>query len=238
MIIGICDDEEKCRDILIEYCDRIEADMEEKFEYIQFGSGEEVLAAEEELEILLMDIEMDGINGIDTMKKLDNYSNIKNIIFVSGYPEKVFEAFGLKTRAFIQKPVDYNKLAEEIKKIADRQRKREIIEITSLNRQVYYIEAESIVYISGEKDQSRIFTENAEYYADGSIKYWEEKLSKHNIVRVHKSYLVNLRFVSRLDECVTFTVDKDKITVGRKYREESREVFRSYRMNRLKEERW
>lgn len=237
MIVGICDDEQKCRDILVEYCDRIAAELERRFEYRQFSSGEEVLTSEEELEILLMDIEMDGINGIDTMKRLESYNNIKNIIFVSGYPEKVFEAFGLKTRAFIQKPVDYDKLAEEIKKIADRQKKSEIIEIVSLNRQVL-LEVESIVYISGEEHYVRIVTENDEFFTYGTVMEWEEKLKEHDIIRVHKSYLINLKYVAQIDGSITFTIKDEKIPIGRKYRDEIKKRYKAYLTDKFMEEKW
>ena len=113
MYIGICDDEIKCAEETRECCEKVRKELNQKFEYQMFRSGEELLIYEKDIDILFLDIEMQGMNGIDTMKLLESRDNIKNILFVSSHPDYVFDTFGVKTRGFICKPLEYNRFARE-----------------------------------------------------------------------------------------------------------------------------
>lgn len=234
MIIGICDDEQKSIELLVEYCERVKAELHMGFSYITFSSGEEVLKYDGGIDILLLDIEMDGANGIETMRKLENYDNIKNILFVSGYSEKVFEAFGVKTRGFVCKPVDYDRFAGEIRKIVESEKHSEIIELPEKS-QTQYIKIDDIIYLSGEGKYVRIVTANREYLICGSLKEWKLKLEKYDIIQVHKSYLVNLDYVKNLKDLVDLIDVEKQLPVGRKYKDVCRQMYREYTFRKFRE---
>ena len=230
-MIGICDDEEKSREMIKEYCQQMEQDLEETFEYKMFASGEEVLEYKADIHILLLDIEMGGMNGIDAMKKLEDADNIKNILFVSGYPDMVFEAFGEKTRGFVCKPVEYKRFSREITKIIEKEfedNSDRYIEIVANNSHVT-IDAEHIMYISGQGRYATIVMDDIEYLVCENLKYWEERLEQFNIKRVHKSYLVNYKYVSELKGTgVKMKNTEMEIPVGRKYYDISKKEYKEY----------
>lgn len=233
MVIGICDDEQKSVDIIKEYCDKLQSEIGEDFVYRIYMSGVEVLECADDIDILLLDVDMDGLNGIETMKQVENGDKIKNILFVSGYSEHVFDAFGPKTRGFICKPVEYDRFSEEVRKIINK-KKSEIIEISQDGTEVF-IDIVEIVYLLSEKNYVRIVTTKEEYLIYGNLKYWEDKLEKYNIIRVHKSYLVNLDYVSNIRKMVTLTETGRQIPVGRKYKEESKNKYKEYLFKKFRE---
>jgi len=226
-VIGICDDEEKSREMIKEYCQQMGQDLEETFEYKMFASGEEVLEYKADIHILLLDIEMGGMNGIDAMKKLEDADNIKNILFVSGYPDMVFEAFGEKTRGFVCKPVEYNRLVSEVSKILNRQKNKEIIEVSVDGRDIY-IELGDIIYISAEGNFVRLVTEKESYFVYENLKNWEERLKGKDIIRIHKSYLVNLAYVADIKDKVTLTKRSELLPVGRKYKDDVKGLYKEF----------
>ena len=160
MNIGICDDEKICLDRMIECLDKASKALETEFQYKSFLSGEELLKSNENIDILFLDVEMDGISGIETMRLLESKENVKFIIFASSHSEYVFESFGTKTMGFLCKPVEYEKVLKEIKKVIEKINAKKQIEPVEINvdgRNVF-ISPEDIVYISGEKNYVKVST--------------------------------------------------------------------------------
>lgn len=90
MIVGICDDEKVCIDMTYECCEKLKEDLGLVFKYKIFNSGEQVLECKEEIDILFLDVELTGINGLETMKLLENRANVKHIVFMSGHSNYVY----------------------------------------------------------------------------------------------------------------------------------------------------
>ena len=104
LVIGICDDEQKSIEITKEYCEKVSEELGIEFSYRLFTYGEEVLKCDKTIDILLLDIEMDGMNGIETMHILEDMRVIRNILFVSGYTDYIHESFGTKTKSLQNLP--------------------------------------------------------------------------------------------------------------------------------------
>lgn len=233
--IGICDDEYVCRQLLFEYCQNIGKDLNENFRYQMFGSGEEVLAYHEDIDILLLDVEMTGENGIEVMKKIEKSFNIKNILFVSGYSQHVYDSFSLKTRGFICKPVVYERFKYEIEKIIEMcQVDRDIYELV-LSSGTIYVSSDEIVLIEVQGKYLKIYTKEKYFDIRGSLSEWEIKLRKHNVIQVHKSYLVNLNYVKNIKDVVTFICVDIEVPLGRKYRDTSRIAYKEYILKNFRE---
>ena len=234
IMIGICDDEQNCKDILRDYCVRIFRVLKQDCTYKMFSCGEEVLACESTIDILLMDINMRGIDGIDAMKELDNHDNIKNILFVSGYPARVFESFGTKTRGFVCKPVEYERFADEIENIMQKYNKSEIFQITEVPDTPCILSSD-IVAVKAERKYVKIMTKKKSFTICGSLNEWKLKLEQYNVIQVHRSYLVNLDYVERIKDVVILDGIEIKIPVGRKYRSDCCQKYKDYIFKKFNE---
>lgn len=236
MIIGVCDDMKVWRDMEIECLERVKDEIDEVFEYKTFESGEAVVEYQDIIDILLLDVELGGINGIETMRLLENRDNVRAILFVSGYEKYVFSAFGTKTRGFLCKPIEYEQMAREIKRVINYWNNKQYIEI-STEKGLMYFDIEDIAYVCAESNYVRIFTKSENYLIYGNLKFWEERLAKYDIIRVHKSYLVNLEYVLSMQDNIMIRTREEPIPIGRRYRDTSRKLNTEYKLKKLREER-
>jgi DNA-binding LytR/AlgR family response regulator len=234
MIIGICDDEKICIDRTLECLEQAKKELGVEFKYITFSSGEELLKSKEHIDILFLDVEMDGISGIDTMKQLEEKDNVTYIIFASSHSEYVFDSFGFKTMGFICKPIVYEKFLKEIKKLIEKMSNTEPIQVNVDGRDIL-ISPDDIMYVSGERNYVKVVTRQSEYLTYGNMKAWEEKLVNSSVIRVHKSYLVNLKYITKISDVASFVNTADEIPVGRKYKEEARGKYKDYLLKTFRE---
>ena len=234
MFIGICDDEIRCAEETMECCEKVKEMLQQEFEYQIFNSGEQLLKYKGDIDILFLDIEMKGINGVDTMKILEDKNNIKNIFFVSAHSDYVFDTFGAKTRGFICKPIEFNRFLREVKRVVDRRQDNFVVEIFVEGKTVY-VYADKIIYLSGEDKYVQMVTEEEKYIVNGSLREWEGKLSEYHFVRIHKSYLVNLKYVSDIKDVVKLISGKEQLPVGRKYKEMSQNMYKEYTFKKFRE---
>lgn len=234
MIIGICDDEKICIDRTLECLEQAKKELGVEFKYITFSSGEELLKSKEHIDILFLDVEMDGISGIDTMKQLEEKDNVTYIIFASSHSEYVFDSFGFKTMGFLCKPIVYEKFLKEIKKLIEKMSNTEPIQVNVDGRDIL-ISPDDIMYVSGERNYVKVVTRQSEYLTYGNMKAWEEKLVNSSVIRVHKSYLVNLKYITKISDVASFINTADEIPVGRKYKEEARGKYKDYLLKTFRE---
>ena len=115
MRFAVCDDEaELRRDI----SDRITA-LCPGASVTEFSSGGELLAGAGSFDIIFLDIGMDGLDGMQTAKKLRRNGCRAAIIFVTAFEDRVFDAFDVGAFNFLVKPVSAQKFAEVLKKAID-----------------------------------------------------------------------------------------------------------------------
>ena len=106
MRIAICDDEVKICEMLIGKVKKFFPDVE----IISYTSGKELLDEKSIPDILLLDIKMPDISGIEAAKELRNRNFYNIIIFITGEEEEVFNSFDVQPFHFLVKPVEDNKL--------------------------------------------------------------------------------------------------------------------------------
>ncbi len=117
--IAICDDEEQCRDMVMGALSYIEEKWQTRFIDVYFSSGKELCEhlRESTFDVILLDIFMDDIDGIEVAKRMNEIGAECYIIFISGFQERWKELFGTKTLAFLDKPIDKDKLEMHLKEV-------------------------------------------------------------------------------------------------------------------------
>ena len=203
MKIAVCDDEEKIRNIIM-------SDLKSSFpddEIISFGIGEDVLRSVEQdgymPNIILLDIMMPGVSGMDVARKLRDISDDVVIIFITGEKQYVFDAFDVRAFHFLVKPFSNEKLVSVIKDAKEEMAKATIKpqkKYVMLNSRGSHIRLCASDIIFAEVYGARIIvhtrTDEIEYYGHLSEL---EKLVGDGFFRTHRGYLVNLRFVKKYD---------------------------------------
>ena len=231
MKIAICDDEKSIRDH-IEKCVR-EVCPEVAVE--QYPDAYSMVSASFDADILFLDIQMPGMDGMKAARILRTMGNKTIIVFVTAVEEYVFEAFDVGAVQYIVKPFDRSKLIDTIKKALDLAKEKNDID-TALTQMNGPEEAKrSITIKSGGVNRRVILSEigyaevfehriilhmndkeRIEYYGKMSDL---EKMTGDDFFRVHRAYLINLAYVRSYDS-KTVSIIGDNIPVARgKYRE-------------------
>ena len=115
MRIAICDDEKNIRELI---GDKVAKQYPEA-EIVFFSSGEELFLSDKSIDILLLDIQMSGRNGMDTARELRKKDKNVILIFVTAVEEYVFQAFDVGAFNYIVKPIDDAKFTDVLHRAVD-----------------------------------------------------------------------------------------------------------------------
>lgn len=194
-----------------------------------FKSGEELLNFHDKLDLVFLDIAMDGINGIQAGKKLHCINRNIKIIYTTNYKQYCIQAMNkVHAFAYLEKPVKKSKAEEQldeiIQYIQDEHEKVEIInfeiiEITKEAKIEYKIKnfkVNDILYFEYINRKIKIKLENEEYFFIDKMKYLAAKMQEHNFETCHQCYLVNLRRIKKIKGYEVFLDNNEKLPVSQK----------------------
>lgn len=226
-ILGICDDMEKDRENIRLLCERFFQNKDVNYSVIFFSSGEEVISyTGARLHLLFLDIEMKEVDGIQVLRKLESSNYVWRVVFVTSHPEMVFDSFGIKTLGFEKKPVVYEKLEKWLQIAIQEHQDNFMIECNGVDGK-QWVELEDIVFLEAQRNYVRIHMKEEEIFVSGNLRTWENKMNGTPVIRVHKTYLVNLIHVSVIGKEIVLK-SGIKIPIGRQYKSLVLEKYHSY----------
>lgn len=218
MRIVICDDERRICAILAEKVGKLCPDAD----IITYTSGKELLEADELPDILLLDIKMPGIDGMEVARILRDKDWRKILIFITSEEGQVFNSFDLHAFHFLVKPVADEKL-EEVLRSAIKELERmkclpdqteKYIDIQSGTAHIR-INLMELIYaeVYNRKTIIHTKTKDIEYYGQLSAL---EKIVGKEFYRIHRSYLVNMKYIERYDKANLILVNGDTVPIARR----------------------
>lgn len=201
--IGICDDEAPMRKSLRASLEQTLQLTGADYRIFEYDSGVALMRDQEArwLDILFLDIEMKDLNGMDTAKALRRQNTHTLLIFVTAYPDFVFQGYEVHAFHYILKPYEEQKiknvLAQALAELGKNAEQSFILEQKSGTCKV---PMKKIVAFSSDKRKVVISLENGDkldFY--GKLDTVAEDLPDY-FVRCHNRHLVNLNFVTTLEK--------------------------------------
>ena len=202
MRIAICDDEKNIRELI---GNKVTVQYPEA-EIVFYPSGEELLLSDKHIDILFLDIQLTGRNGMETARELRKRDDDVILIFVTAVEEYVFQAFDVGAFNYIVKPIDDVKFADVLRRAVDELSSKRTQEKTPEERYVMINNAgvhskvmiEDIVYaeVFNRKIVIHKMNDTIEYYGKLSDL---EALAGENFFRPHRAYLINFKYVVKYD---------------------------------------
>ncbi len=198
-------------------------DVQAEVEY--YNSGMDLLVDIEilgHIDILILDIEIGEISGIDIAKKIRELQYTTILIFMSSHNKYYKAAFDVQPFQFIDKPInkkEFNDILEKAIKICFKN--VDAYYEFKANRKYYKISIFDIMYISSDKRQITIVSTNEEYdNIYEKLDDVEEVLGNRGdrFIRIHQSYLVNTRYIYcyKRDSVTLNTGEEIPISVDRR----------------------
>ena len=202
MRIAICDDEKNIRELIANKVEKQYPDAE----IIFFQSGEELLLVDKSIDILFLDIQMSGIDGMETARELRKKDKSVILVFVTAVEEYVFQAFDVGAFNYIVKPIDDGKFSDVLHRAVDEWSSQNINEKEPEER--YVLINNSGVHTKVILDEivyAEVFNRKVVIHKlDGEIEYYGkmsdlESLAGDSFFRPHRAYLINFKYVEKYD---------------------------------------
>lgn len=204
----IIDDEPLARSIVVEYL----MSFPEIKILAECSDGFEGMKAIQSLnpDLIFLDVQMPKINGFELLELIDNPPNI---IFTTAFDEYAIKAFESNAIDYLLKPFNKERFDKAIFKFKNNSLQKissEKIQIpNSVNSQnrivvkqegkIKIIPTQEIQYIEANGDNVKIATSEGNYSKNKTMSYFEEQLGANDFVRIHRSYIVNVSLVTRID---------------------------------------
>jgi two-component system response regulator LytT len=147
---------------------------------------------------VFLDIELAGASGLDAARLLRGDATPPAIVFVTAHAEYAVEAFAVEAFDYLLKPVDPQRLARVLVRLAERrppEREPRKIPVVAGGR-TELIDHEQVHFAQAEGDYSRVHTHDRSYLSTASLRELEAALPADRFLRIHRSFLVNLAKVS------------------------------------------
>lgn len=194
--IAICDDEKNVAEELEKLISALLSEMKADNEITLYQSGESLLAHIEETQVVFLDIDMPGMDGIAVGRQICAKNPRCFIIMETGVDRRVREAFQIGAIRSLAKPFDERDVREALETVLDRMIGSKTITVYS-NRQPFEVEQRDIVYARAINSQVELFTEGQTYRRAATMDQLEKELDSRLFYRIHRQYLVNLKYITR-----------------------------------------
>ena len=173
----------------------------EQFHIETYTTGEAFLANYQgQFQMVFMDIELDGINGMDTAKKLRQKDNNVILIFLTNLAHYAIAGYEVNAMDYILKPLKADAFRLKIPKVLALVHQQDKKTITVLSKgQLHTFSTEELYYVEVLSHRLYYHTTRGEYDVRGTISDAEEELYKYDFRRCNNGYLVNLRLVTGIE---------------------------------------
>lgn len=172
-------------------------------EYARYADGNALLQQEQTVDIAFLDVEMPGIGGIVLARELKKRNPFIKIFIVTAYPDYLDAAMGEQVFRYLSKPVDVPRLRQNLK---------EAVRQYHLDTRTYPIvtgdgvvmcRAEQLICVEAAGRRVLIHRVDGTLVTKEPMEHWKNTLTLPCFYQTHRSYLVNMRFVS--------AIQKDKV---------------------------
>lgn len=220
--IAICDDEKIVLDSILKI---VQAEFDRahiKTQIQTFSDGLELLnkSRQDDFDMIFLDIELEGINGIDIAKKLRESAYDRLIIFITSFINYAVEGYGLNVFRFVLKSNMEMQLKECISSFIAMSNKKKIqVKSNELSiNEIFYVASENhkiIIHLKNGKSISVYSTLND----------FEESVQSKFLYRIHQSYLVNVNYVEDISRYELTLINDEKLPISKsRYQQSSKDI--------------
>jgi len=198
--------------------------------------------SKQQVDIMLLDINMPEINGIEFLKTI---KDPPCIIFTTAYSEFAVESYEYNAVDYLLKPISFerflkaiNKTVELIQPLDTETSSQSTIQTTG-NENIIFVKSDGkwikvdiskVWFIEALKDYLRLWTDSGKIIIHSTMKNFEEQFAQIPFfIRVHKSYIINMNYISEIDGN-TIRIKDQAITIGNTYKEEISKIFNGYKL--------
>ena len=218
--VAVCEDETSFVEILKNLLEAYFIKKNIQSQINTFQNGEALIHSGQDFNIILMDIKLPGQDGTKIMHTLRTHGNNSQLIFITAYPQYVFQSFDLDAIHYLLKPITSEKLFPALDKALKR--------IIPANGKTFFLEKgtsiiripmKDILFCEALNHQITIHCISNKYQFIGALDALQEKLDER-FYRCHRSYLVNLDAVTELQTGTAILSNGAQVFISRRRQQE------------------
>lgn len=228
--VAICDDDKEFRKNMHSIVEKHFLTKERSVWIVEFKNGNRLLASHVRFDIIFLDIEMPGLNGIETALKLRKWDVNSKIVYVTNYEN--YKALAYKVHAFdyIDKPIETATVAavlDDIIYYLDNKTEKQKYAFKTENG-IVTLELDEIFYFEYLARKVVIHGTEGNYIATYKLKELLEKFEQYNFASPHKSFIVNMLYIKSIKGFDIFIENGDKIPLAQKRAVEFKNIFNDF----------
>lgn len=183
----------------------------------EYNSAEQFLFSypDNSCDLLLLDIEMGAMNGMELAKSLRARGDMLPIIFITGFSQYIGEGYDVEALHYLLKPVDKNKLFQVLDRYADRHKADNRI-ILPVGDESVCVNSDDIIYLEAFGKKTQVTLKNSkEILCTYGLSAAADKLG-NGFVSCHRSYVVNIGFIASISKTEVTLDNGRKIPLSRR----------------------
>lgn len=185
---------------------------------------------EAEIDILLLDIDMPYVNGMEIAKLILEKQLPILVIFLTSQESLVYDSFQYQPFSFIRKSMYQKELRDTLLRAINKLSKHKVL-VVQQGGELQKIDLSTVLYIEADGNYIKIVTKTKTIRHRDTISGMERNLSSKGFVRIHKGFLVNSEAVYRINSDKVILINEEEIPIGRNGREEAKKaLMRSFRI--------
>ena len=206
---------------------------------MSFQNPTELLASMDsrDYDLLLLDMLMPGLNGIEAAREIRESNSRIQIVFLTSSPEYAVESYSVRAHYYLLKPVSEEKLFPILDRLLDDFKKPADALVVQTRSNVFSLPYEKIEYIEASAKKLYFYLTNGKTQeVTGSLIDFEQALLKRpGFIKVHRSYLVNLQWVQELRQGELTTVSGRRVPVSRAVNSHVRTAYTQFLFSEAEE---
>ncbi|MDO4280141.1 MAG: LytTR family DNA-binding domain-containing protein [Peptococcaceae bacterium] len=229
MRMAICDDDAAVLSSLTDFINKTYHDIDVLTD--RYSSGEALIRAIEKrglsYDLLFLDIEMGGMDGMQVAKRAHALLPDMSIVFITSHDEFATAGYEVSAFRFLTKPIQPAKLMEAIAAVKKALLSQKTIHIQSKATEAV-LKVTDILYIEAQDKHVKIVSRDQLYDDRKGIAFYTQLLAPNDFYRIHRGYLINLRYVKFIDGLDILMANGDVLPMSRLRKKQFVEAFHTY----------
>ena len=227
--IAVCDDEREILKQLSVYLGQIQKELGDEFVIFYYSSAADLVAMmPRDIQIVLLDIGMSPMTGMEAARKLRAEGLDFTLIFITSMVEYALEGYDVHAFAFLSKPVLYPSLYHQLKEAfqrIDKEQSLKTVMVIDTNSGKETIDLSALVFAEVYQHETSFVFEHGRKTSMMPLAEVEKQTARYGFFRCHKSYVVNLKKISRIDFSTVTVTTGDAVPISKYRRKEFLDAY-------------
>jgi two-component system, LytTR family, response regulator LytT len=232
VIVDDClQDQEKLKESIQRYCES----NKENVDVTCFSSGKEFLDSNREFDVIFLDIEMPGIDGMQAARIIREHNKAVPIIFVTNMANYALKGYEVHAMDFIVKPIEYESFQDRFSRAINfaKSQQSKIVMVNDDNDDISCIYTKDICYIEKKKNYTFYHTSYGTYHKRETLEQAIESISGYTLLQASSGLYINPNFLEKILS-TSIVVNGEEMPLARRRKQLFIEKYMQYLSQRNK----